>query len=397
MKKLCVSLVFLGMLSSAVFGDELERLNQMHEVLQKNSIEGFFDTVRINRWNAPRIPSKWFIDAHVKDADERRLLQAARDFGYQLALRLDDLAQEQQVLPVGDALFQRTLVLCDLGDWCAETVGYGNTFLAYRCLDLVAVGLARLTASLEFPLASCEKIAVRMNPKWGDVPYQLQVLNGEANTNLFINDKITHNELIDQWSIGWTMREMAENPASLKELVERYGPSPPFNPRLVDVKAAAGNLRFFLSDDRLPNLVTLSEFWDSRWHRKVAMGLFTQARNKALSLLKFRAVVGFFPSPFVRSEEELKRRDAEIEKYAKRGITITKLEDGPSYDSLYEAFRREWEKNANKKAKEYNEKEYVNAYYAYKEVTSSTFFDEDTAQIQSKKQREEKEEQRQKK
>ena len=390
MKKLCVIIASVGILSCSSLGvnqptnwqEKTKRIAKMDKALQELSIEEFMKTIQIAHWSLPCIPSEWFVTTCVTNQNEKDYLQTVRDFGYKIALRLDDLAKEQQTLPQDDTLFQRTLLLCDLGDWCAETVGYGNIFLAYRCLDLSAVGLARLTVSLEFPLASCEKIATRINPSWLGMAYRLQVLNDEVGTNIFINPNVTDEELNDQWAVGWTMREIAEGSETIKEMAQKSGFTPSLNANFVNIKAFTNNLHFFLADEHIQGPLTLSTSWNARRHRRVAMGLFIQAHDKALSLLKFRSVVGFFPSPFVRNEEEIKQDDVLIAEYAKKGIKVSKLEDDPTYDSLKEAFRMEWEKNSNK-----NTKEYVKASRTYKEVMSKTMFDGDTAQIQTEKQR----------
>ena len=355
--------------------DEMGRLAEMSETLQKRSIEEFMATARANRWEAPRIPSQWFVDSKVTDDEEKRLSQAARDFGYQLALRLEDLAQEQWSLRSRDALFQRSLLLCDLGDWCAGTVGYGNIFLARKCLDLAAVGAKRLTVSLDFPLALCERLAARMNPKWLDMSYRLQVLNGEAGATIFINANVTPEQLDGQWAIGWSLRRMAEDPALVKKYALLTQPPPP-DPALVNVKMFTSNLRFFVSPEVPQDPVTLPRSWDCRQHRlMIGWELGLRSCAEAVSLLNYRSAVGFFPPPFVRSEEETRQIDAVIAEYAKKGISVGKMEDDPLHDPLREAFRREWMKRAPKAERLGND--YLIAARVYKQVSDKSSFDED--------------------
>ncbi|MCL2104869.1 MAG: hypothetical protein FWH21_07450 [Kiritimatiellaeota bacterium] len=381
MSKIRASFLFLGMFPIIAFGNGIERIIQMGEALQEYSMENFFSAVRVNQWKSPCIPSKWFMDTHVTDDDERRLMKVARDFGFQLALCLDNLAQEQQTLPPTDTLYQRTLLLCDLGDWCAETVGYGNAFLAKRCLDLSAVGLARLTASMEFSLEKCEDIAMRMHPKWTGTPYKLLVFNGEAKTNLFINTKMTSAQLD---GYRWLARAMLATERNPKLAKERGYPPPP-DPTLVNAGAFTNSLHLFDEEEKPPRPVTLVRSWDCRQHGWLIFLGGSQEHNQALALLKYRSVVGFFPSKFVRREEEIKRRDTEIEKYAKLGIKITKEEDNPSYDPLEEAFRRELEKLESAKTEGCS---YSVAFIAYNRVLNGTFYDPDMTEIQTEKQRE---------
>ena len=390
MKKLLIIISALGILSRVAFTanpptdwqEETKRIAQMSEALQKQTIEEFMKTAHRNHWGIPRIPSKWFVDTHVIDEKEKRYLQSVRDFGYQLVLRLEDLAKEQQTLPQDDSLFQRTLLLCDLGGYFTEVAGYGNFFLAQRCIDLSAVGLARLTASMDFPLGKCEELSERMRQEWQEMPYRVQMLNGEANTNIFINTKMNSEQLDDIWGIGSTMQNLIENQAwrTKREEMGWLPPSPP-SPRFVNVGAFTNNLHFFAEPERSEMPQTLSRSWDCRQHRHVIFGGgWAMARNQALALLKYRSVVGFFPPPFVRSKEEIMRRDAEIEEYAKLGIAITKAEDSPTYDPLEEAFRRELQKLEREKAEKCD---YSAAFIVYKTVANNSFVDSDTAEIQS--------------
>ena len=372
MNKLLITALFLGTcFCSASGAEEAKRVILLRDILQRHTIEGFMEAVRANRWAAPRIPSKWFVDTKVSDEEERRQMQEARDFGYQLMLRLDNLAQGQWELRSRDALFRRTLLLCDLGDWCAETIGYGNILLAQRCLDLVADGLKRLTASPEFPLGDCKRIAARMNPGWLGVPYQIQMLNGEANANIFINPGITREQLERQWGIGFGMRMIRENP----KLAVTFGQPPPPDAELVDVGAFTNNLGFFMESENFPDPATPAGFWDWRRHRWVAGGnLGGRAHSEALSLLKYRSVVGFFPKELTYSEDDKKRMDAAAEEAARLGQKTIRMDDPYWFDPLAEGFRVEWQKHVQIRARDFNE--YRSAAKVYKAVSIHSFFDE---------------------
>jgi len=381
MRKILAIVFVLEICSCAVFGTDLflayqsdeqnrqgetERLARMTEVLQKNTLEEFWKAVRAHHWNMPRIPSQWFIDTHVSDEKGKLCLQALRDFGDRLALKLDGLAEEQQTLLPNDGLFQRTLLLFEFKDWLSGTAGYDNFFLAQRCLALTAVGLTRLTASLAFPLEKCEEIAVRMNPEWLEMPYRLQVLNGEANATIFINANITDGQLNEHWQLAKMLPIAKKRPDLVKAYEDTFGPLPQPDATLVNVGAFTDNLHFFGETERSHRVIV----WDR-------FRLESSTYDKALSLLKFRTAVGFFPPPFVRGEEETKRLNAEITEYANWGMEITKAEDSPSYDPLKEAFRREWGKLDKKKTEGVS---YATAFEAYKAVRNGMFFDSHTAE-----------------
>ena len=286
MKTSMMTMVYMsGMLVS--FASEVRNANPVEEMsasLKRGGVERLMVTVREERWTAPCIPSKWFVDNRIGDTEKKRMVQAAREFGRQIAVELEKLAQEQQTLPVGETLYKRTCLLCDTGEWCAETVGYGNIFLARRFLDLAAVGLARLTASTNVPLADCEILAARMTPPWLGMAYRQQILNGEAGTNLFINVEMTNEELDWQWAIGWTMQAMKEKRTQIKKV------DPP-NPDFVDVNAFTNNLGFFTAYELPEAPATHLRSWDFRQHRLIAMGLELQSVKKALGQNRF--IIGF--------------------------------------------------------------------------------------------------------
>jgi hypothetical protein len=391
MKTSMMTMVYMsGMLVS--FASEVRNANPVEEMsasLKRGGVEGLMVTVREERWTAPCIPSKWFVDNRIGDTEKKRMAQAAREFGRQIAVELEKLAQEQQTLPVGETLYKRTCLLCDTGEWCAETVGYGNIFLARRFLDLAAVGLARLTASTNVPLADCEILAARMTPPWLGMAYRQQILNGEAGTNLFINVEMTNEELDWQWAIGWTMQAMKEKRTQIKKV------DPP-NPDFVDVNAFTNNLGFFTAYELPEAPVTHLRSWDFRQHRLIAMGLELQSVKKVLGLLAFRNVVGYYPEAFVRSEEERLQLEKDIREAAKWGAKITPMENSPSFDPLKEAFRRAWlNRHSNIEKDDYNK--YVIAFQAYCEVNNGVFFDQDTEEIYKMKQLEEMSKARQRK
>lgn len=386
MNKLLVFTLILGTCAIAGFGNELERLTTMGETLQKNTIEGFMEAVRANKWAMPRIPSKWHVDTYAVNDEDKRLMQAARDFGYRLVLRLEDLAKEQQALPPSDILFQRTMLLYDLGEWCTGIVGYGNIFLERRCLDIAAVGLARLTASIKFPIDKCKQLAMRTTPKWQEMPYRVQVLNDEANANLFINANASVEELDRHWIRAKRIQEQLENPARVEEMGKRLGirPPPPPNATIVNATVFTNNLNFFADVECSSPPMRLSCSWDCRQHWWILSlgGYEAQWRNQARVLLNYRSIVGFFPPPFARSEEELKRVEAEIVEAAKWGRKISKMEDDRSYDPLEMAFRKELEKTTG-----ISTSCAVEA-LVFKQVQGGTFFDPDTAEIQFEKEQE---------
>jgi len=402
MKKWLTTIQIVATLTTFAADDgEIEHLKQMREMLETKTIEEFMVAVHENKWAMPRIPSKWHVETYMKNEDDKKRLFAARDFGYQLALKLDALGKEQVEIRSRNMLYQRTQLLCDLGDWCGEPVGYGNLTLGYECLIHAVAGLNRLTASVEFPLEKCKELFARLNPRWLEKHRLLQVLNDEAGAVIFINENLSRSQLFGKvWADGEWRRKLQDPDyaKSMEESRERLG-APPFTPTLpnaehVNVEAFMNNLDFFVeaemkhkpfSDSKITSILNQQiikpspfQSWEFRQHKNLlSMSSESEWYRYALSLIKFRSVVGFFPPPWVRSEEDMRRVEKEIEEAAKRGRKIVKAEDSSSYNPLEIAFRNEWNKFADKKAKDYNEFEYSSAAAIYGEIKSTLVFDDD--------------------
>ena len=346
---------------------EMDRIHSLEAALRQGGFSGLLSVARQHQWQAPRMPSKWSVEHRPGSDEQAKVAPAAREFGRRLAIQLDAAAPVVQELAPGEELNRQANLLCDLSDWCATTPGYGNLFLAQRCLDLAAVGLARLTASLDFPLAGCEKLAARMTPAWMGVEARALTLNDEAGTNLFAVGG-TQAEMEKTWgSGGFLTREKQSG----RTRPEGQAPGRGF----IETPALKANLDFFERDEPGEGPLTLVHSWDARRYERIVNGLELQNVSKALALLKFRSVVGHFPEKPELTEAQLQQREKDIAEYAKKGIKIVKFED--AYSSPSEAaFAQAWDQRPDKNPQ--NHTLYASAWQAYNEVKSGQFLDEDT-------------------
>ncbi len=370
MNRLIVSfIVFVGFCSFAHAKEpaEMARIGGLDAALQEGGLSDLLSVARQHQWQAPRMPSKWNAEHRQGSDEQRKVDRASREFGRKLAVQLDAVAPVLQVLVPGDELSRQAHLLCDLSDWCASTPGYGNLFLAQRCLDLAAVGLARLTASLDVPLAKCEKLAARMSPTWMSVEARARTLNDEAGTNLF--------------AVGGTQAEMAKTWGSGSFLMRerRFGVSRPQGLQpgrgFIEPPAIKANLDFFERDEPSAEPLTLVHSWNSKRYERIVNGLELQNVNKALALLKYRSVVGRFPEKPELTEAQLQQREKDIAEYAERGIRIVKFED--AYSSPGEAaFAQAWKQRLDRNPQSHTL--YASAWQAYSEVKGGQFLDQDT-------------------
>ena len=315
MNKFIASLTLLACLCSFAHAKEppeMDRIHGLDAALQKGGLSQLLTVARQHQWQAPRMPSKWSVEHRPGTDEQAKVDLAGREFGRKLAVQVDAVAPALQDLPPGDELNRQALLLCDLSDWCASTHGYGNLFLAQRCLDLAAVGLARLTASLDVPLSECEKLAARMSPAWMSVDARARMLNDEAGTNLFAVGG-TPAEMEKTWgSGGFLMRE------------KRSGRSRPRGQEpgrgFIETPTLKANLDFFERDEPSAEPLTLVHSWDSKRYERIVNGLELQSVNKALALLKFRSVIGQFPEKISYTKDQVRAREEMRALHEKLGV-----------------------------------------------------------------------------
>lgn len=337
-------------------------IENLRSVLRDGGSIALLGAAKAGRVPAPRIPSQWHVVNRVRLGDARDAAITAREFGLELATHLQRVAAEVQSVPTDAALAATGHHLCDLMEWCAGTKGYGNLLLAQRSLDIAAVALARLTATLEYPFDECRRLAARMEEvPWMGGEARRRTLNDDAGTELFP----IGTPLERTWgSGGFLMRERRAN----RQRPEGVAPGRGF----FETEAILANLDFFERDPE-PTAVTLLSTWNVRRYERIVNGLELQNVEKALALLRFRDVIGAFPEKVSFSEEYLRKRDMERAQYAKMGIRVGSMYDGMVPGAA--AFMRAWNQRQNKVAQEDNLD--ARAWQAYSEVKGGMFLDQD--------------------
>ena len=366
---------------------ESEKLDSLNAALRDGGAIGLLSTAVAQGWTAPQIPSKWYVEARLRDEGKIKAANAARDFGLALAVRLETVAQRFQDLPPDGELCDLAHRLLDLADWCASTDGVGNLLLGQRCMDIAAVGLGRVTANTGFPLGECGRLASRMSPppEWAEMELRrrCRVLDAEAGTNLFAVCRAP-DDMRRVWMAGIRLKKREDilrlkaevTTDSDRLFVERLLQKDDIVPEPVLLAAAD----FFEDDPPLfdPGVTpeTCRTRWDMRNHRLLLNDLRPQSIQKALALLRFREEVGHFPERPQLTQEETR---AIIEAARRGGREIMNPENDPYSDPQREAFSRAWRASPNRQKKDNNL--YSPAFQAYWEITSGTFYDNDTFNV----------------
>lgn len=356
MKKMRIgaAIVCAALSASAAFAnpaEDLERIAVLSATLESGGIAGMLAAAGGNGWVCPWIPDKWHVENVVKDTEVAKVADAGRDFGIRMARELEKAAEDFQTLPPGRLLLEKSTAMCGLAEWVNKPDGIGNLLLTGKCLDLASVGLGRLVADIGFPLESCQTLAgrIRGDGRLIDVPRRVEILDFEHGTDFF--GKCRSDEDLERTWVAGARRDGRNGNGFFAHVLR------PVPPTVANLIQKGSN------------------------HEVACAGVRGRSMTKALGLLDFRREIGYFPKPWVRSAEGWKRLKEEIAEAAKWGITMTPAEESPSFDPLREAFQRTWrEKVPDIK----RSNDYIDAFYAYKEISEGRFFDEDTAMIRLK-------------
>lgn len=356
-------------------------LSKLSEALGQFSLHGFNQAAVSNGWQAPFIPSQWYLERESVPDHKKRSTQA-RVFGKDIAQRLDAWAAELASISDTPRNLAVSTDLLDMADWLAATPGYGNYLLAARCQDIATIGMGRALVDLDIPLQAASNLVFRLSAPWESATARAAVLNEEARTNLF-SLSATDASLNEVWQNGQALLikyssagaqaafegRNQEGFDALAQIVKMHGVKPVESPIFMQ------NLDFF-KDDPLGTRgqpVTLLQKWDAKWHGKLVMGLESQNTQKLKALLVFRQHVGTFPARPQFSAEQQAATKAEIEAASKRGLKIVPFE--AAFSSPGEAaFAQAWQRYATAETRNLDGA----AWQAYKEITSGEFVDEDT-------------------
>lgn len=323
----------------------VEQVAELTTSLESGGVAGMLATAKTNGWDCPWIPDKWHVKNVVEDAEIVKVASAGREFGVRLAVELEKAAESFQHISPSQSLYEKSMEMCELSEWVNKPDGIGNLLLTGRCLDLASIGLGRLVADMNIPLETCQTLAgrIRGNGKLIDVPRRAEILDLESGAKFFSKCR-SDDDMQRAWVDG------ARGDGSIKEgfFAHVWRPVPPTVLNLIKKGSS---------------------------HAVACAGVGSRSTIKALGLLDFRREIGYFPKPWVRSEEERIILEKEIALYEKFGAKITPAENDHSFDPLREAFDRAWRKKVPD-MKRINE--YIDGFNAYKEISEGRFFDEDT-------------------
>ena len=160
---------------------------------------------------------------------------------------------------------------------------------------------------------------------------------------------------------------------------ETHGEIPPESKKHASTDMMFQKHPSYFKNETIPAPFTLVNCWDMQFQESISTGMGTEAIKKASDLLKFRAAVGSFPSPFTLTAEQLATEQKVKGEYAKKGITVSRIDEDASFDPIREAFKQAWAPHLDEDFE--NQNVPLNATQAYQEVKDGRFYDRDTQNI----------------
>lgn len=281
-------------------------LAQLRQVVTSGGVTGLIAHVSVNVVAAPRIYSQWYVD-RLGTNDPERVAQemGRREFGLELAKALEVEARRVRDLNGIEERSQAVEGLLALEHWIAQSEGYGNEWLSYRCQDIAGIPLAYLVADMACPTQHIDRLFRLFPPVEVTGPRRVRVLNGEIGREVFpftVDGKpVTTEFLQSKWDEMIQPFFKALEPLS-KQLEDRSAP-PVSGEYLHEIMAkvprSASDLprewQFLWDDQRIDDLSTVVGRWSMKSHKWLTVLRTSRHRRYAGALYEFRQRVGPYP------------------------------------------------------------------------------------------------------
>jgi hypothetical protein len=232
---------------------------------------------------------------------------AARDFGGALFLRIEDWATEMKTAKPAVAPVNQFM---DMADWLMKSPGYGNFFMAKRCHEIAAYGIARTLVDTNCPLDSVTNQFPRFDAGWKTPAGRAKILNDDVGSRLFDvpsgDEKAQQQYLERVWNIGKTMVVKYSTPEmqaafeghppkgmeDVSEMVRRWYLGAYETPFMRE------HVSFFKDDGKVS-----AKNWNANDHEALIVPYQEPQLPRLKCLAEFRAAIGSFPGEYVPNED----------------------------------------------------------------------------------------------
>ncbi len=270
------------------------------------SMSHFSRFMASNRYDMVAIRSTWHADNMLPTHSDNRRIAAARDFGGALFLRMEGWATEMRG---GTPTAESAKQFMDLADWLMKSPGYGNFFMARRCHEISADGIARALADTHCPLEVITNLFPRFEAWWKTPAGRAKILNDDVGSRLFdvpIEDEKAQQQYLERvWNIGKTMVVKYSTP----EMQAAFEGNPPKGMEDVSIMVRRWYLgayetpfmrehvSFFKDDGKVS-----ARNWNANDHEALIVPYQEPQLPRLRCLAAFRAAIGHFPGEFEPNE-----------------------------------------------------------------------------------------------
>lgn len=280
-------------------------VRHMAEGVRNVSFQRLHGAIVSNELTMPVVRSPWATNLPMEYSKEQMTI-AARDFGGALFLRIEDwMAEIKTAKPAVEPIRQ----FLDLADWVMKAPGYGNFFIAKRCHEIAAYGIARALVDLNCPLEDVKSQFPRFEANWKTPAGRAQILNDDVGARLFevpTGDEKAQQQYLDRmWAVGKTMVEKYKTP----EMQAAFEGHPPEGLEAVsemvrhwyfgayETPFMREHISFFKDDGK-----TSAKNWNANDHEALIVPYREPQLPRLKCLAEFRASVGSFPGEYVPNE-----------------------------------------------------------------------------------------------
>ncbi len=261
--------------------------------LRAVGVETFFSETRKANVSPPRIHSRYWVDTMPAEAtEERKLEEAYRDFGLELAKQLGDKAISFFDNPNPSVETNRLAWLLAVDEWLLAPGGYANYNMARRLEGIAGVVLARVITDFSVPNDEIEKYFSLFQSEERKAVLRADILFEESRGAMDVREAARRFSNKGDFEAQWAahLREAYRHFDSMGCLLNYRQ----FQDR---INLEKPKYSFFCEDERLPHVRSVVNTWDYKEHYTTCVhggGLINM--NPLRSLFLFRKVVGKFPS-----------------------------------------------------------------------------------------------------
>ena len=299
MRRICIA-YSLAVLSLAVlsYGKDADTISfsTINEIeaarfhLKAKGVWKFVDEALAQGVAPPRMHSKYWVDKLPVTNQPQEA--AFRDFGYEVAIQLNDFSLEFYKHPSADEEVGRVENLLRLAGWLRQSGGYENYRMARRAEGAAGMLLARAIVNPDVSVETIKKLIGLFLTEEQSAVIRADILWEESNGVIDVRGKASSFEDKGSFERDWNdyLRKVGKK-VDMWKLFH-------YSELKSELEAKIPDLIFFCDDTALPSPRSIVTTWDRKQHFATCVfGGCLINFNVIRNLFLFRKEVGGFPLP----------------------------------------------------------------------------------------------------